>query len=99
MVHTLADVTIAATNTPQQLSATSIRAGWVQVFSKTGNSTSSRIGDSLTTSSRGAPIIPSTSNNTPFLFPSFPGSNPYDLSAIYINGTQNDVYYVIYGTI
>ena len=99
MVHVLADVTIAATNTPQQLSATAIRASWVQVFSKTGNNTSSRIGDSLTTSSRGAPIIPSTSNNTPFYFPPCASTNTYDLSAIYINGTQNDVYWVIYGTI
>lgn len=99
MVHTLADVTIAATNTPQQLTTTATKAAWVQVFSKAGNNTSSRIGDSGTTSTRGAPIIPSTSNNTPFYFPPFPGSNPYDLSAIWINGTQNDVYYVIYGTI
>jgi len=99
MVHVLADVTIAATNTPQQLSATTIRAYWVEVFSKTGNNTSSRIGDSLTTSSRGAPIIPSTSNNTPFYFPPCSSTDTYDLSAIWINGTQNDVYYVIYGTI
>lgn len=99
MVHVLADVTIAATNTPQALSATSIKAAWVQVFSKTGNNTSSRIGDSTTASGKGAPIIPSTSNNTPFYFPPCANTNTYDLSAIYINGTQNDVYYVIYGTI
>ena len=99
MVHTLADVTIAATNIPQQLTTAATRASWVQVFSKSGNNTSSRIGDSNTSSTRGAPIIPSTSNNTPFYFPPCASTNTYDLTAIWINGTQNDVYYVIYGTI
>lgn len=98
MVGTLPDVTIAATNTPQQLTATTQRAAWVKVFSKTGNTTG-RIGDANTSTTRGALIFASTLNNTGWEFPPCGNTDTYELSAIYINGTQNDVYYVTYGTI
>lgn len=98
MVGTLPDITIAATNVNQQLTATAQRASWVQVFSKTGNA-ASKIGDSNISATRGAPIVASTLNNTAIYLPPCGNTDTYELSAIYIRGTQNDVYYVIYGTI
>ena len=93
MVNTLADVTITATATA--LSATSIRANWVQIQGKTITA-AARVGDSLISSTRGA-MIPSA--NSILLFPSVGNTNCYDLSTIYIIGTANDVAAVCYNTV
>jgi hypothetical protein len=93
MVHSLGDIT--STGALAALSQTSIRAVWVQIQSKTGNSASNaRVGDSLITSTRGAILVPGTAQ----FFPTCGNANTYDLSTIYILGQSNDVFEVIYHT-
>lgn len=90
MVHSLEDVTIAATATA--LSSTSVKANWVQIQGQSLSGVA-RIGDSLISTSRGA-ILQST-GDAQFL-PPVGNTNSYDLSTIYIIGTASDKAAVIY---
>jgi len=90
MVHSLADITNNGTATA--LSTTSQKANWVSIQGKTV-ATTARVGDSLISSSRGALI---TGTNGYFFWPTGGNSNQYDLKDIYILGTNNDVFTVLY---
>jgi len=90
MVHSLPDVTISATATA--LSATSIKANWVQIQGQS-LSGAARVGDSQISTVRGA-ILGSTGDAQ--FFPAAGNSNAYDLSTIYIIGTASDKAAVIY---
>ena len=91
-VHSLASVVLGATAAP--LSATSIRANWVQVQGSalTG---AARIGDSTVSSTKGA-ILSSTGDSQ--FFPPLGNANAYDLSSIYVLGTASDTLAVTYNT-
>jgi cytoskeletal protein RodZ len=90
MVHSLPDVTISATATA--LSATSVKANWVQVQGQ-ALSGAARVGDSLISTTRGA-LMASTGDSQ--FFPPSGNSNAYDLSTIYIIGTASDKAAVVY---
>jgi len=93
MVHSLPDIT--STGALAALSATSVRAVWVQIQSKTGNNAAgARVGDSLISSSRGALLLPAGVQ----LFPTCGNANTYDLSTIYLLANSGDVFEVIYHT-
>lgn len=92
MVKTIADVT-ATTGTPVALSATSVKACWVQIQSASGNA-SARVGDSAITSSRGGLLA--AGGDYQFI-PTAGNANLYDLSAIYILGTTGNTFPVVYG--
>lgn len=90
MVHSLPDVTISATATA--LSATSVKANWVQIQGQSLSGTA-RVGDSLVSATRGG-ILASTGDSQ--FFPAAGNANSYDLSTIYIIGTASDKAAVIY---
>ena len=91
-IHSLASVVLSTTATP--LSATSVRANWVQVQGSalTG---AARVGDSTVSSTKGA-ILSSTGDSQ--FFPALGNANAYDLSAIYVLGTASDTLAVTYNT-
>lgn len=92
MIHTLADVTVTAT--PTALSATSVRAAWVQIQA-ISISAEIRIGDQNITTTRGSKLLSALDAQ---FFPALGVCNSYDLSTIYIVGTQNDTVSVLYDT-
>ena len=91
-LHSIADVTLTATATA--LSSTSVRCAWVQVQAKS-LSAAARIGDSLISTSRGG-IINQTGDYQ--FAPTLGNANAYDLSSIYVLGTQGDTVAVLYDT-
>lgn len=91
--HTLADITIAATNTAQALSATDIVCNYFQINGITVAS-SVRVGDSNVGAARGAPILASGAQFSPPLA----NTNAYNLKYVYVSGTVNDVVSVLYNT-
>ena len=85
-------VTIAATGTAQQLSATRAAATWVQVFSKsTNNALGVGLGNSTVTNPGGATpgVVIAPGGNQ--MLPQVNSPAPYDLQTIYVNGTVGDV--------
>ena len=92
MVNTLADVTLSTTATA--LSATSIRAAWVQIqgVTLTGQA---RVGDSKITTTRGGVLV--AAGDAQF-FPTQGNANAYDLSTIFVLGTNGDKVAVLYDT-
>lgn len=88
MVKTL-QVTIGAATT--QVSATSIQAK--QVLFQNNAANAMRVGDSNTSSSRGAKLLP---NSVGTLNAGFLAMGATDLSQWYVNGTQNDVLDIVY---
>ena len=92
MVHSLPDQTL--TSSPVALSATSIRACWVQVqpITFTGNI---RMGDNLITATRGALV----SNSGYQFYPTQANANAYDLSTIYVlSSVPGDTIAILYDT-
>ena len=92
MIHQLSSVVLSTSATP--LSATSVRANWVQVQGS-ALSGAARIGDSTISSTKGA-ILSSTGDSQ--FFPPLGNANAYDLSSIYVLGTASDTLAVTYNT-
>ncbi len=91
-VHSLPDQTLTASAVA--LSATSIKACWLQVQGVTLTG-AARVGDSLITSSRGAKML--SAGDSQF-FPTQGNANAYDLSTIYVLGTPGDTVSILYDT-
>ena len=92
MVHSLPDITLSTTATA--ISATSVKCVWVQVQGSnlTGQA---RVGDSQISTTRGAVMM--SSGDAQF-YPAQGNANSYDLSTIYVLGTNGDKVSVIYDT-
>jgi len=94
-------VTIASGGTPQTLSATPLLVTSFSVLWRATNTGTVYVGESDVTANKCFPLSVTT--------PSFsvaaddsPGSFPqkvYDLNQIYIDGTTNDVVYIIYSVV
>lgn len=91
MVHKLT-VTIAATGTPQQISATRELADWILFYN--GGANPMAVGDSTVAIADDTPLDIGEMEQ----WPSIGDGPPYNLHTIYVVGTQNDVLRVKYFT-
>lgn len=92
MIHTMA--TIVGDGAAHPLSLTPIKATWVQLQAPLTNVAQARVGDSLTSSARGA-TIPASG----FQFaPSHGNANMYNLDSIYYYLANGDTLDVVYNT-
>ena len=92
MIHSLA--TITGDGATHALSASAVKASWVQIQAPSTNSAAVRVGDSNTSSTRGATVAAGG-----FQFaPSHGNANMYDLNTIYYYAETGDEIDVIYNT-
>lgn len=86
---------ITGTASAVPLSATELRAKWVQITTPSGNSAQIRIGDSTTKVNVGYPIPVGWAGM--FLPPIAERFSFYDLSQLYVYAATNDVVNVLFG--
>jgi len=90
MVHALADLTL--NGSAQQLTATATKCNWV-ILQGVGSNAVVRVGDSNVATGRGGII---TATGGILTLPPVTDNNGYDLSLIYVIGTNNDKITILY---
>jgi hypothetical protein len=88
-------LTITGTAAAVALSATELKAKWVQITTPSGNSAQIRIGDSTVTASVGYPIPVGWAGM--FLPPIAEEFAFYDLSQVYVYAATGDFVHVLFG--
>jgi len=90
MVHALADLTL--NGSAQQLTATATKCCWV-ILQGVGSNSVVRVADSNVATGRGGII---TASGGILTLPPVTDNNGYDLSLIYVIGTNNDKITILY---
>lgn len=90
-------VTIAATNTAQALSSTRIPANWITLQSDPANVDPTYHGPPNVTTVTGQVISVGGGGGSP-QYPPVSDVSPYELSRIYVIGTEDDIVRVMYLT-
>ena len=90
-LYTIADITPGGFATP--LSATSVKAVWINLFA---SGTTIRVGDSSVSATRGVPV---STTGSPTQIPRCDfNQGGYDLSKVYVFGTGGDKVSITYGS-